>query len=66
MDDHECVDVVDYRNNVFLPEITKFERWMAQHTGPELKKFMSEPIEGQHCIIIEYHHESCFHANDEA
>ena len=25
-----------------------------------------EPIEGQCCIIIQYHNESCFHANDDA
>ena len=36
---------------------------MAQHAGPELKKIMPEPIEGQHRIIIQYHDESCFHAH---
>lgn len=39
---------------------------MAQHAGPELKKIMPEPIEGQRRIIIQYHDESCFHANDDA
>jgi len=38
---------------------------MAQHAGPELKKIMPEPIEGQHRIIIQYHDKSCFHANDD-
>ena len=38
---------------------------MAQHAGPELKKIMPEPIEGQRRIIIQYHDESCFHANDD-
>jgi hypothetical protein len=39
---------------------------MAQHAGLELKKIMPEPIEGQRPIIIQYHGESCFHANDDA
>ena len=64
MDGHECVDVVEYRNKVFLLAIANFERQMAQHAGPELKKIMPEPIKGQHHIIIQYHDESCFHAND--
>ena len=55
MDGHERADVVEYRNKVFLPAIAKFERRMAQHAGPELKKIMPEPIEGQHRIIIQYH-----------
>jgi hypothetical protein len=65
MDGHEREDVVEYRNKVFLPAIAKFERRMAQHAGPELKKIMPEPIEGQRRIIIQYHDESCFHANDD-
>ena len=39
---------------------------MAKHEGPELKKTMPEIQEGQHRIIIQYHDECCFHANDEA
>jgi hypothetical protein len=68
MDGHERADVVEYRNKIFLPAIAKFERRMAQHAGPlaELKKIMPEPIEGQRRIIIQYHDESCFHANDDA
>ena len=66
MDGHERNDVVEYRNNVFLPVITRFEARMAKHEGPESKKIMPEIQEGQRRIIIQYHDECCFHVNDEA
>ena len=66
MDGHERDDVVEYQNKVFLPAITQFEAHMAKHEGPEFKKIMPEIQEGQCCIIIQYHDECCFHANDEA
>lgn len=70
MDGHERDDVVEYRNRVFLPAITQFESRMAklvlnEETG-ELKKIMPEVVDDQPRIIIQYHDESCFHANDEA
>ena len=66
MDGHERIDVVEYRNNIFLPAIAQFETLMAKHEGPELKKIMPEIGEGQRHIIIQYHDKCCFHANDEA
>ncbi|KAF7984968.1 hypothetical protein HWV62_9917 [Athelia sp. TMB] len=66
MDGHERKDVVEYRNKIFLPTLAKFETRMATHEGPELQKVMPELLEGQRCIIIQYHDECCFHANDEA
>jgi hypothetical protein len=66
MDGHERDNVVEYRNKVFLPAIARFEASMAKHEGPELKKIMPEIQEGQRRIIIQYHDECCFHANDEA
>jgi hypothetical protein len=66
MDGHERSDVVEYRNKVFLPAIAQFEPFMAKHEGQELKKVMPEVPEGQQRIIIQYHDECCFHANDDA
>ena len=66
MDGHEREDVVEYQNKVFLPAIAQFESRMAKHEGLELKKIMPELQEGERRIIIQYHDESCFHANDEA
>jgi hypothetical protein len=68
MDGHERPDVVEYRNNVFLPLMASFERRMAQwiqrpectelvHVEPELG-----PDEKQ--IIAVFQDESCFHVND--
>ena len=51
MDGHERSDVVEYRNNVFLPAIARFETLMAKHEGQELKKVMPEVPEGQQRII---------------
>jgi len=65
MDGHEHDDIMGYRNKVFLPAITRFETLMARHEGPELKKIMPEIHEGQCQVIIQYHDECCFHANDE-
>ena len=47
MDGHECADVVEYQNNIYLPAITQFETLMAKHKGLELKKIMPEIEEGQ-------------------
>lgn len=70
MDGHERDDVVEYRNKIFLPAIAQFETRMAKHIlneeDGELKKIMPEVVEGQPRIIVQYHDESCFHANDEA
>jgi len=35
MDGHERTDVVEYRNNVFLPAMAKFEARMVQYEGPD-------------------------------
>ena len=37
MDGHEHADVVEYRQQVFLPAMAEFERRMAHYEGPELK-----------------------------
>lgn len=66
MDGHERADVVEYRNNIFLPAIAQFEKLMAKYEGPELKKIMPDIKEGQKQIIVQYHDECCFHVNDEA
>lgn len=66
MDGHKHEDVVEYQDKVFLPAITRFESQMAKHEGPELIEELPELQEGEQRIIIQYHDESCFHANDEA
>lgn len=38
MDGHERVDVVEYREKIFLPKMKEFKRRMAQYEGAELKQ----------------------------
>ena len=64
MDGHERTDVVEYRNNVFLPAMAKFEARMVQYEGPDLKRSEPKLQHGDREIIALYHDESCFHAND--
>jgi len=75
MDGHEREDVVDYWNKVFLPALKEFEKHVAKYERfdldmegkeSEIQKVMPELEEGQRRIIIQYHDECCFHANDDA
>ena len=63
MDGHERADVqvVEYRQKVFLPLMAKFEAQMVHYEGPELKRV--EPIlrPGEREIIPNFYDESSFH-----
>ena len=65
MDGHERADVVRYRNDIFLPAMSKFEACMVHYEGLEMKRV--EPVlkPGEKEIIPHFHDECCFHANDE-
>lgn len=64
MDGHERPDVVEYRNNVFLPKMAEYERRMVHFEGPDLTRV--EPVlkEGETEIVVYFQDESCFHANE--
>jgi hypothetical protein len=64
MDGHECEDVVKYCQEVFLPEMAKFEEWMAKFEGPELTKVPPTLKVGEKEIIAQFHDESCLTVND--
>jgi len=66
MDGHEREDVVKYRNEVFLPEMLKYERRMVQFEGPELTRVEPTLQPGEKKIKPYFHDECCFHANDDA
>jgi hypothetical protein len=66
MDGHERLDVVKYRNNVFLLLMVLYEMCMVQwkaegiglaHVEPDLR-----PEEKQ--VIAVFQDQSCFHVND--
>ena len=66
MDGHEREDVVKYRQEVFLPAIKEFEARMAKFEGAELKRVSPTLKDGEKEVIMYFHDECCFHANDEA
>jgi len=66
MDGHERPDVVEYRNNVFLPLMASFERRMAKWRPEDPGLVRVEPDLGpdERRIIAVFQDESCFHANE--
>ncbi len=59
MDGHEREDVVKYRQEVFLPIMAKFE-------GVEMKRVPPALKDGEKEVVMLFHDECCFHANEEA
>jgi len=66
MDGHEREDVVKYRQEVFLPIMAKFEARMAKFEGVEMKRVPPVLKDGEKEVVMLFHDECCFHANDEA
>ncbi|KAL1673126.1 hypothetical protein EV122DRAFT_255366 [Schizophyllum commune] len=68
MDGHERPDVVEYRQEEFLPEVAKYERRMVQwHLGKDGKTLeRREPTlkPGERRVIPIFQDESCFHAGE--
>ncbi|KAF8303445.1 hypothetical protein DL93DRAFT_2066830, partial [Clavulina sp. PMI_390] len=63
-DGHEREDVVDYRNNTYLPLLHKYEDRMVQYHGPDLVRTPPKLAEGEKQIIANFHDECSFHGND--
>lgn len=66
MDGHERADVVNYRQETFLPLMAKFEARMVHYEGPELRHVAPTLEPGEREIIPNFHDESSFHGNNEA
>jgi len=66
MDGHERPDVVEYRNDVFIPLMTSLERRMAHwdSRGSELVRIDPELGPGEKRVIAVFQDESCFHVNE--
>jgi hypothetical protein len=67
-DGHEREDVIDYRQEVFLPEFEKCHRLCIQYEeiNGEWVTFVPEFHENEQRHVILYHDESCFHAKETA
>ena len=64
MDGHERPDVVEYRQNVFLPAMEKFEARMAKYEGPGLKRIPPTLKDGEKEVIPNFQDESCLTVSD--
>ncbi|KIL56227.1 hypothetical protein M378DRAFT_50672, partial [Amanita muscaria Koide BX008] len=64
MDGHKCLDVINYRREVFLPAMAAYEARMVHYEGPDLERI--EPVlqDSEKEIIPNFHDESVFHHND--
>lgn len=51
MDGHEHPDVVEYRDNVFLPTMAKYEELMTKYEGPALEKVPPKLKEGERRLL---------------
>lgn len=69
VDGHEREDVVQYRNNVFLPKMAEYQHRMAKYVevkGEELLKRIAPTLgPGETELIPLFHDESCMHANEQ-
>ncbi|KAF8179909.1 hypothetical protein BJ912DRAFT_1062706 [Pholiota molesta] len=64
MDGHERVDVVEYRQNVFLPAMAKYEARMTHYEGPDLIPVPPNLQPGEKEVVPNFHDESSFHGNE--
>ena len=60
-DGHERSDVVDYRNNHFLPAMAQLQPWMTMWTSKDGER--NDPPGVRH-VVVWYHDESTFYAYD--
>lgn len=65
MDGHERSDVVAYRQDFFLPQMAQFRQRMAKYEGVELTYTPPALNNGEKEVILLFHDECCFQANDQ-
>ena len=66
MDGHERPDVVEYRNNTFLPLMASYQERMAEWESQESELVRIDPVlrPGEKRIVALFQDESSFHANE--
>jgi len=64
VDGHERADVVNYRNEVFLPQWTEYQRQMVVFKEDGIWEKPSILREGEKPLVLVTHDESTFNAND--
>lgn len=61
VDGHERKDVVNYRNNVFLPSLVKLEERTRKFGSEDMSDSLAPDLRR---VVVWYHDESTFYAND--
>jgi hypothetical protein len=64
IDGHERGDVVEYRQGVFLPKMLEFRALMREYEVGDEAKEVEKDRDGHKPIVVVYHDESTFTAND--
>ena len=72
VDGHECSDVVAYHQQVFLPAWTclqsRMQKWEVDQESHSVVEDMNTTAQlsgGECCIVMWFHDESMFYANDQ-
>ena len=65
-DGHDCPDVVEYRQNVFLPAMKEFEHRLVQYAIGDVEKelFVQPRNYVEHCLVPTPHDEMTAQSND--
>ncbi|KAJ3858340.1 hypothetical protein EV359DRAFT_22280, partial [Lentinula novae-zelandiae] len=64
VDGHERVDVVHYRQQVFLPAWYRMEARTRSWSTDNVEEVVDEIIAAGHQIVVWFHDESIFYAHD--
>ena len=63
-DGHERKDVVDFRQNVFLPKYAEFHRRAATYDDEGKEVEGSSVTNNERCVMLHHHDETVFYGND--
>ena len=64
-DGHNRDDIVDYRDNVFLPRMLQYEKRMQEYSGKDMEVVIPpELLNGEKRVVLITHDESTFYCNE--
>ena len=64
-DGHNRDDIVDYRDNVFLPRMLQYEKRMQEYSGKDMEVVLPPELSnGEKRVVLITHDESTFYCNE--
>jgi hypothetical protein len=64
-DGHNRTDVVEYRDNIFLPRMLSYERRMQEYSGDNMEVIIPPELsDGERRVVLITHDESTFYCNE--